>query len=306
MSRNTIAAVAAADLLRIEGADRVDLLHRLSTNDLTPLSEPGRAVSTVFTTAQGRIVDWVRLIAATDHLLAIASPGRAARLAEWIDGYTIMEEVHCLDVTADWSLVVLDGPAAARAVGLSRPPASGFAEAADGGWWLRGVDAYEARFEGLLPMAQVPVALERALAAGAVEGGETDLEQRRLLAGVPSPNAEYAGDVNPLELRLARHAISFTKGCYIGQEVISRLDSYDKLSRVLVGFEVDDSIGAVLPLTVVRDGKTLGRVTSIGPGPSGVLGLAVVRRSAAEPGPAHLRTPGGDVPVRIVDRPFWA
>lgn len=306
MGPETIAAVPATDVVRIDGDDRVDLLHRLSTNDLTTLSEEGHVVSTLFTTAQGRIVDWVRLVAASDHLLAVASPGRAGRLVEWIDGYTIMEDVRCLDESASWSLVVLDGPAALLAAGRSQPLAASTAEAADGGWWLRGCEAYPLRLECLLPKTQVHLVFERALAAGAVAGGDADLEQRRLLAGVPSPNAEYADEVNPLELRLAAHAISFTKGCYIGQEVISRVDSYDKLSWVLVGFEADEPISAELPLKLVRDDKSLGRVTSLGPGPTGALGLAVVRRAEADPGPASVRTPVGDVSVRIVNRPFWA
>ena len=91
-------AVAAADRcyvgrLKIAGADALDLLNRLSTNDLLSITEAGQGASTVLTTNKGRIVDLLTLVRLDDHLLALTGPGNQQKVAEWIDFYTFGEDV---------------------------------------------------------------------------------------------------------------------------------------------------------------------------------------------------------------------
>jgi tRNA-modifying protein YgfZ len=297
---NLWAAQAELGALRVVGRDRVDLLHRISTNDLRPLAEPGRSLATVFTNEKGRIVDWVTIVSLPDQLLLRTSPGRAAALATWIERYTIMEDVRCTDVSSELGLVVVQG--AERLVDVN-PPAGGVATVG-AQLWTRGLAAFGPRLEAVVPRAELPVMLGALEKLGPIRGAR-DLELARLLAGVPSPEHEFKDDVNPLELRINRDAISWTKGCYIGQEVIARLDSYDKLARQLVGVEATTAPpGDELRLT--RQGRPLGRVTSLLRAERGVVGLAVVKREAAGPGDAELVGEAGSVAARLVDRPFWS
>ncbi|MBC7794776.1 MAG: hypothetical protein H7Z43_13815, partial [Clostridia bacterium] len=122
---------------------------------------------------------------------------------------------------------------------------------------------------------------------------------------------EYPDDVNPLELRLGPVAVSFRKGCYIGQEIISRLDSYDKVQRLLVGFNVDPTLAAQLPqdgqeLKLTREGRPFGRVTSIVALPAGgAAGLAVVKREGADAAAAELVVGKDVIPVTLARRRFF-
>jgi folate-binding protein YgfZ len=308
--RKTFAGQLQNDIVQVGGKDRVDLLHRLSTNDLTPLATTGQVRSTLFTTSQGRLIDWVTVVAAPEVLLLVASPGRGQRIADWIDTYTIMEDVQNELVSTAKVHMVIDGPDAERMVstvfgdvGTVTPED---ARRANEFWIWKGLAAYGTRFELLVDAAQAPETLQRLRSVGAVAADQTIFERLRVEAGVPGPSTEYPDDVNPLELRLGPVAVSFRKGCYIGQEVISRLDSYDKVARLLVGFSVDEQAAsrvAALPegeRKLTRDNKPFGRVTSL----VGSKGLAVVKREGSEGGPAELVVGDMRLPVRLEPRPF--
>jgi len=305
MTETTTVGLLDGGVLRVGGADRVDLLHRISTNDLTALRQIGRSRDTVFTTNQGKMIDWVALVSAPDALLLRTSAGRAPRLAEWIERYTITEEVTTTVDSAAWSVVVLSGPGGAAAIGIDAPDA-GVAVERDGAWWYRANPAYGTRIDGLVPRARAAAVVEAARGAGAVRIDASALEASRLRAGVPSPDFEFEDEVNPLELRL-KSSVDFHKGCYIGQEVIARMDSYEKVARYLIGLEADADIDVARAAKLRRDDRPLGRVTSMQRSPGGILGLAVVKREAACAGEAEVTTEDGAPlgTVRLVDRPFW-
>jgi len=115
-------------------------------------------------------------------------------------------------------------------------------------------------------------------------GAETE-EILRIEAGLPAPRHELGDRWNPLEAEL-RAAISFTKGCYTGQEVVARLNTYDKVQRVLRGLRV---AGDTVPRTesrILAGGAEAGRVTSAAHSPAldAVLALAYIEREHSEPG----------------------
>jgi tRNA-modifying protein YgfZ len=298
---STWAATAPAGVLRVSGKDRLDLLHRISTNDLRPLASADTTAATVFTNEKGRIVDWVTIVSRPTELWLRTSEGRAPALAAWIDRYTIVEDLTVKDGSAELRHLIVQGDDAVRIAGLGSLPEPGQALAADDAVWIRGLVAYGTRVEALVPTATAEVLLAAMLARGAIRADAAVVEHARLLAGVPSPEHEFKDEVNPLELRINEGVISWTKGCYIGQEVIARLDSYDKLARQLIGFETDSTLGSDAELKLTRDGRPLGRVTSL----AGGLGLAVVKREAATPGAAEVVGPAGATKARLVDRPFW-
>lgn len=304
------------DIVRVSGNDRVDLLHRLSTNDLTPLSDAGTVRSTLFTTAQGRLIDWVTIVAEPETLLLLISAGRGARVASWIDTYTIMEDVRSEDVTSQLTHLVVHGPEAhaltAAVLGEPRVAATGKAVRVGTTWSWAGLAAYGARVELVVPAAKADEVVAALRTRGATVANTETFEALRVQAGVPGPATEYPDEVNPLELRLGPIAVSFRKGCYIGQEVISRLDSYDKVARLLVGFAVDAAGRAVLgdasdtELKLTREGRPFGRVTSlVATDDGGAVGLAVVKREGADVTTADLVSGDKTVPVRLERRPFF-
>ncbi|MEZ0313306.1 MAG: folate-binding protein YgfZ [Myxococcota bacterium] len=309
--RKTFAGLLQNDIVQVGGKDRVDLLHRLSTNDLEPLATTGQVRSTLFTTSQGRLIDWVTVVAAPEVLLLVASPGRGQRIADWVDTYTIMEDVQSKLVSSAKAHIVVDGPNAEQVVstvfGDVGTLSAESARQANDGWIWRGLAAYGPRFELLVDAAQAQATLQRLRAVGALAADQSIFERLRVDAGVPGPATEYPDDVNPLELRLGPVAVSFRKGCYIGQEVISRLDSYDKVARLLVGFSVEERAAArvaALPdgeRKLTRDNKPFGRVTSL----VGGKGLAVVKREGSEGGPAELVAGDMRLPVQLEPRPFF-
>jgi len=295
---------ARVGVVRVEGDDRVDLLNRLSTNDVRGLAVPGRVVSTIFTTNKGRVVDWVRLIARASDLLIITSPGRGARVRDWIETYTIVEDVTGHDESEQWQQVVVHGPGAVEVAGLTNSPGNDVTVRSHG-IWMRGLDAYGPRLEALVH-APADALVAELVDRGGVPAGEDDLELLRLRAGVPASHREFETEVNPLELRLAAHAINFDKGCFVGQEVLARMDSYDKVARVLMGFECEQSLPEQIPLKLQGGGRQLGRVTSVCNVAGGALGLGVVKREAAVDGVVAAVVGDAQVPVRLRDRPFWA
>ena len=306
----TYVSTRPADVLCVTGADRVDLLHRLSTQDLRPLRQLGQMRQTLFTTQQGKLVDWTQLYALENALWLQGSQGRAVDLRAWVDKYTIMEDVTTQEMSPQLWEVLLIGPQAAQMAGLPELPAQGTFVGRDGGVFCAGLPAYGPSVRALVP-ADVAMRLQQAsVAAGATLADAATLEWLRLQAGVPAASAEFREQVNPLELRMTQHAVGWNKGCYIGQEVISRLDSYDKVARVLMGFTSDGPLLA-LPAgqvyKVTAEGKSVGRVTSWVNHGGGAIGLAVVKREAANPMAAMLEGPADTaaVAVQLVMRPFF-
>ena len=234
LSGNAVIDSSAFGRVEVRGSDRLDLLHRLSTNALTGLA-PGGATTTVFVNDKGRVLDRVTVCARQDSLVLITSAGRELFLIRWIEKYTITEDIRFRVVTDETVMASLIGARLISAFTDSRHPVS---EAGDAGPWEGLVFAPRA---GLTtPLADVIAPSESAgeLTAlllglpGARWIGEKAHEAFRIASGIPASPGELNDSYNPLECGL-RGSISFTKGCYIGQEVIARLDTYGKTRRHL-------------------------------------------------------------------------
>ena len=283
--------------LKMTGADSLDLLNRLSTNEIAKLP-PGSGLSTVLTSNKGRVVDLLTLYSREDGLIFLTGPQNRAKVISWIDGYTFGEEVYLEDLTDSLAMLSLFGPRAyavleevvSRSVtGLA--PHHGIA-ASPGG-----IDLYIVRedplwgeaYNILVSACDAAIVwgllLEKGEGLGLVPMGTAAYETLRIEAGVPAYGAELSEEVNPLEARL-KSSINFAKGCYVGQEVVARLDTYQKVKRYLVKLRFDG--GAVphpgTPLHL--DGKEVGTLTSVAalPGDGLAIALGYVRRAHAQPG----------------------
>lgn len=264
----------------MSGEDALDLLNRLSTNDLGGL-ERGETRNTLLTTSQGKLLDWVRVTRMDEsELRLLGSPGRASKVAEWLETYTIMED------------------AVTRVVSETRPAWRCRVSDLDG--LNEGLDAIPAPkgFGTAWDVLRDPLP-KRLLSPTSLN--ELEYEAARVRAGVPSAEHEFATPVNPLELRLGPPAVSFSKGCYVGQEVLSRLDSYDKVARLLTGWRSRDAVRVDDSSRIVSGGKVLGRITSFVSKEN--RGLAVLKRGSA--GHATLQTGDEQWEVELLDLPFW-
>ena len=296
-----------AGRLKLTGADARDLLNRLSTNLVDPNAPAGAVTATVLTSDRGRIVDLVYVAHCGDHQALLTGAGQQDNVTAFLDKYTIMEDIEVEDITDGTVLLALTGPAAgaivsavaggladdgARVIALPGNP-EGEGEGADG----------PQRYRILAPAANGGAAMRRLQAAGAVAISAAAAETLRIARGRPQYGAEMGDAYNPLEAGLIG-AIDFHKGCYIGQEVIARLDTYRKVQKYLVALRFDAGAGVVADLVGARlldgAGKAMGLVTSaavLPPDEDGdggaVIGLGYVRAAAAEVGASFGVAPAG-------------
>ncbi|HEV8701163.1 MAG TPA: glycine cleavage T C-terminal barrel domain-containing protein [Candidatus Polarisedimenticolia bacterium] len=273
--------------LEITGKDAADLLHRLTTNDVRGLA-PGQGTATAFVTNKGRLVDLVVLHHLDDRLLCLTGPGRSAVVVAYIDRYTFREDVKVRDLERSHGTLGLYGARASeRAAALFGPEAAerpvhhatavGFSGSTailartfplgGGGFHLTaGADALPALRQGILDHSP-----------GLLVAGPECIEALRIEAGLPLAGRELTEEYNPWEARL-HDAISLNKGCYVGQEVIARLNTYKKVSRCLVRLEIRDGLPA--PGSPIESGgETIGSLTSaaVVPGEDRVVALAYLR-----------------------------
>ena len=279
--------------LKATGEDTLDLLNRLSTNRVDHL-QPGNWAPTVLTSDRGRIVDLLTVIHAGDFVYLLTSPGQQQPVIEWLDKYTIMEDLEVEDVSNSTTVVALAGDGAGAALGLESTgpeplPGLQYPTATVN---VGGHDAIAlSRPMGatpccllVAPSGEAAGIVEALAATGAVEAGVEAWEALRVASGAPAFGPEMGEPYNPLETGLIG-AIDFTKGCYIGQEVIARLDSYERVQRYLSVLRFSDSCEANASTPLYIDGRQAGTVTSVYRTPGGELrGLGFVRTASATPG----------------------
>jgi tRNA-modifying protein YgfZ len=311
------------------GKDAIDLLHRMSTNDLKPLEEAkSQSVLTVLTNEKGRFVDVLKVVRdSSGDTLLITSKDKEQAVIDWLDKFVIMEDARFEPATEKITQFLICGPNATSII--SRYCVQEMAETsrssvfdlhfesanatlvkapsvAGNGWFV--LTAAESA-------AKVRSHLETDVLAedGAIFDSEL-FEILRIENGTPIAPNEINEKHNPLELAIASEAVSFTKGCYIGQEVIARLDAQGKVQRQLVGLKFadrlpsigdrisDESLAGVTPL-----GDEIGEITSIANSPSfGNIGLGYVRAKYANPGKvvSVKDNEGHKLPATIVKLPF--
>ena len=265
--------------MELLGEDCIYLLDRLSTNDISVLRRPGQGLSSVLTTNKGRIIDLLGLFLFEDKFLLVSSSDSIRRVSEWIEFYTIMEDVEVKDISdTTFHFRSIDNPQLQNTLGLGE---ANFGETVSEKVGNILCSAMKSQMGGLSAIDIVgPVDDKEYVLSKLKEKSETislsEFEELRIKLGVPAYGKELSEDYNPIEAGLLDH-ISFNKGCYIGQEVVARLNAYDKVQRKLVRLTWSGDIDSK-ELTV--DGKVIGKITSAGSGE----GLGYVRNAYSENG----------------------
>ncbi len=273
------------------GADVLDLVNRLSTNKVDRLRE-GEGAPTIFTSEKGRIIDLVYVLNLGTSVLVLTGGGAQKRVIEWLDRYTFMEDSTLEDVTDSMSMLTVVGPRACgvleEATGsdlgdLKDYQSVGFEKDGMKGWVVRMDVGEAAGYQVLVRDGGRHEMVEALEGQGAVVAGTEAWEAFRIGAGVPVYGRELGEGRNPLDAGLIG-AIDFAKGCYIGQEVIARLDTYQKVQRALVGLRMGGTWEEGDALTL--EGRRMGEITSMARvSDSGELvGLGYVRLAEATVG----------------------
>lgn len=240
-------------VLAITGKDRADWLQGLVTNDVASLA-PGERRYAAYLTPQGRMVTDMNVVARPDRLLLDVPAPLAATLRERMDGLIFAEDVQVVDVGASMEVWTAILPASGRT------------------------------------LAHVIVDAGQPHGFSYPEISFDTFEVVRIESGIPRFLADMDTDTIPLEAGIEDRAISFTKGCYVGQEVIVRVTHRGggRVAKKLVRWKADPS-AAVVPLAGARifaDVRDIGRVTSaaFSPEREAVVGLGYVHRDFVEPG----------------------
>ena len=293
--------------IRVSDSDRVRFLHNQTTNQIQQL-QPGQGCDTVFVTSTGRTIDLVTAYVDADSVLLLASPGQAEPLMQWMDRYIFFaDKVKLTDETTTTVAFTLVGPESLSL--LTQLGLPDLAAAPDGSHQvatIAGVELQVAKGSGLalpgftlMANADAGDALWSALtAAGAVPLGDRSWQTLRVEQGRPLPGTELTDDYNPLEAALWQ-AVSFDKGCYIGQETIARLQTYQGVKQQLWGLRLSAAVEPNTPILV--DGNKVGVVTSCLPTTDGAIALGYIRTKA---GGLGLQVMVGDQSATVVDLPF--
>ncbi|MGQ0605210.1 MAG: CAF17-like 4Fe-4S cluster assembly/insertion protein YgfZ [Anaerolineales bacterium] len=289
--------------VRVVGRDRLDLLHRMSTNDTNSLVV-GEARQTVLINAIARIVDAPWVLNRGETALMLTGPGRATAVRRWLAGYIFFrDEVKLEDASTELGQFALFGKMAAKIANGLLPGSDSLAEnrflEQDSVIVLRGRPLAGDGFHIIAPAAQFDLLWAQVATAGAVTASEETYQLLRLAAGIPEAGHELTEAYIPLETDLWE-AVSFTKGCYIGQEIIARMESRGKLARRLSGLLLAEPVA--VGAEVRASGAVVGTVTSAGVLPNiGPAALSVIKTGACEPG---TEVTVGDVRGRVVAMPF--
>src|SRR4051794_9229664 len=241
-----LADEGSAGRIFMRGKDRAALLQRLSTNDIARL-RPGQGVRTVLTTPIGRIIDVLTVQVLEDALLIVSSPGQGRSVWAHLKKNIFFNDQVSLEAAGrSHSQLALYGPAAAAlleqvsgaALSELRPQHTATID-------LAGVPVLVARREPIggtsftlyLPVEQLDGLRDVLVAAGAVSLDASTLDVLRVERGYGTFGRELSQEYIPLETGLL-DAVSFTKGCYVGQEIIARMESRGRLAKVLRGLRL--------------------------------------------------------------------
>lgn len=304
-----IADEHAAGRIFMRGRDRAALLHRLSTNDIERL-KPGEGTLTVLTTPIGRIIDLLTVHTLDDALLIITSPDQGPPVFGHLRRNIFFNDQVTLEPAGRTrAQIAVYGPQAestlAQLTGAEiRLPLHGITSAI-----LAGVNLLIARrkpiggdsFTLYIPSDGYDAVHAALLAAGAATLDAATLDALRVEQGYGAFGRELSQEYIPLETGLL-DAVSFTKGCYVGQEIIARMESRGRLAKRLCGLRLSQPVAAPAKLQV--DGKDAGDLTSAVVSPRfGPIALAYVRTAYADP-ETVVGVEGSQATGSVVELPF--
>jgi folate-binding protein YgfZ len=282
----------------VTGSDRLSWLNGMLTCDLAT-RKPGEAVYGLMVTQKGRIVSDVIVIVMADHALVLAQRPVAESLAATFERHLMMEDAAVAPAGDELRVLSVHGPRAAFV------QAAACAAGAQGGpldrTGLGGAVLAIPRDRDLAVGAAFDAAVE---SVGGASGDDAGWNTLRLERGVPRFGVDFDESTYPQEAALEGRAVSFSKGCYLGQEVVCMLQMRGHVKRKLVALVIDgeEVPPRAAPVVAVLGGPSVGDVTSASFSPTlgKTVALAMVKYAFAELG-RTLRV--GAAPAQVVEIP---
>lgn len=297
-----LAPLSGTALLRAAGGDRLEFVHGQVSSEVKGL-KGGELSEGLLLNHKGHALAQLAVLRQPEAVLLAVDDGALELVRRQLEDHIVFDDVT-LEVLP-WRALTVQGEGAADAVAaaLGEPPGPGrFAEAsfAEGGVITRPSRRSAAGGYDLYGPAEPLEALEARLkAAGAQPADAAALELLRVLAGIPSAAREAGEGVLPQEAGLEPR-VSYRKGCYLGQEIMARIEARGNVRRSLHGVRLEawPPQGA---RDVLADGKVVGRLGTVAKHPDlGVLALAVLRRDLAPEAALEV----GGRPARLAPLPF--
>lgn len=301
-------------VLEVSGGDRVRWLDGMLTNDVTGLV-PGRENSgcpALLLTRTGRIVANPHVLVRDELFWLEVSREGLPAMRETLERYIVADRVELRDASEAWERLALEGANAGQVLAAELGEPLELAPNCGAECEIAGVQVFVAAL-GFTPGALqlfVPAGsgarvAEALVAAGAglglVEGSSAALETLRIEAGIPALGPELDETVLPAEANL-ESAISFTKGCYTGQEIVARLDSRGSPGHRLVGLAFENDTLAAVGDAIADGERSVGELTSVCVSQdAGAIGMGFVRSASAEPG---TKVQVGEVAATVAVLPF--
>jgi tRNA-modifying protein YgfZ len=286
--------------LVVSGPDAAEYLQGQLTNDVEALS-PGEGQYAALLDRKGHMQGDMRVLRPVEEEIRLDTEAEALpAVRRHLETYKIGRDVEVRDATEELALLSLIGPRSAEIAALPPLPEHACEEAS-----LAGTECLAVGTRDGLDLFVATAEADRLQAAlyeaGAVEVGEEAAEILRVEAGVPRFGAEMSDQTMPAEAGIVEGTVSFTKGCYIGQETVARLHYKGRPNRLLRGLRLGTPVA---PGAILRLGeKDVGRIGTSCVSPAlGPIGLAIVRREA-EPG-VELAVGEDGVKAQVVELPF--
>ena len=314
--RASVGLIDRSDLgvLEVTGRDRAKFLHAMLSNDITALTS-GHGCSATLLDVHGKVQVVVRVLALDDRMLMLTPPGMAAKTNEALDTYLFSEKAYFRDASGEEAMLMLAGP---EAPAVAQRLAGAIPE--DRAWshttgTVDGAAVRLVRGGGetgapevwlLCAAADGAKVREAAHGAGAVPVGREAFESLRVEAGTPAFPDDIGPNVLLPEVPFA-DLVSYTKGCYIGQEVVVRIRDRGHVNRHLRGLTLDGDTVPPVGAPVLAGDATVGAITSATWSYSlgRPIALAIVRRQHADAGaPVTVRVGETAVAATVADLPI--
>ena len=269
--------------LLVRGRDRARLLHNVTSNEIKKMTS-GSGCYAFLLSPQGRIQADCSLFCFDDHFLVDTEPELREKVPQLILKYKVADQVELEDIGARTTSMGLEGPAATAALAaLSAPvPGEPYAHVPWGELTVANLSVTgQTGFRIFGPPGRMP-SWE---AAGAKPATEADIRRVRIENGRPRYGEDIRETTLPQETQ-QMHAVSFTKGCYLGQEIVERIRAQGHVNKKLVRVAIDAPAALPPGSKLTADGKEAGEITAsvFSPETRSVAALAYVRTPFAEPG----------------------
>jgi folate-binding protein YgfZ len=314
--------LGARSRICLVGNDRVRFLHGQVTNDIKRL-RPGEGCYAAIVTAKGKMESDANIFNLPDELLLDLEPGLAGKISARLEKFIVADDVQIVDAAPHYGLLSVQGPKAGEAIRelgiFEEIPAKPFGTVKITGanygeiYLANNPRSGSGGFDLFIPNDSLSEVRNKLIAAAAKPSGRaagwTAFETVRIEAGIPRFGIDMDETNLPLECGIEGRAVSYDKGCYIGQEVINRIHSIGHVNKELRGLRLADSLES-LPARgdkLFHNDKEAGYITSAvkSPAMNANIALGYVRREAFQVGnKLKLRTQAGESLVEVVELPF--